>query len=96
MHNFGRHPRREIAMSYPSSIDLFSRNHRLRNPAVPLPDGESIGQLPMSVTMLPFRLKVAVHRPEQGDRDHVQPRRLNLACSQISRRDEKERRHVPF
>ena len=25
-------------------------------------DGESIGQLPMSVTMLPFRLKVAVHR----------------------------------
>jgi YegS/Rv2252/BmrU family lipid kinase len=25
-------------------------------------DGESIGQLPMSVTMLPFHLKVAVHR----------------------------------
>lgn len=26
-------------------------------------DGESIGQLPMSVTMLPFHLKVAVNRP---------------------------------
>ena len=26
-------------------------------------DGESIGQLPMSVAMLPFRLKVAAHRP---------------------------------
>ena len=25
-------------------------------------DGESIGQLPMSVTVLPFHLKVAVHR----------------------------------
>jgi diacylglycerol kinase family enzyme len=26
-------------------------------------DGESIGQLPMSVTMLPFHLKVAANRP---------------------------------
>ena len=43
-------------------------------------DGESIGQLPMSVTMLPFRLKVAASRPlsraHEGDRDHVQPRAL--------------------
>ena len=38
MHNFGRHPRREIAMSYPPSTYPFSRNHTHRSPGVPLPD----------------------------------------------------------